>query len=1001
MAIFNQSERSISVNSTGQTVDSSQSQNESVKSTDSDRIARLCQGSRSSLAFDEGKISPASKKEEHDITKKTTPPRSKFARDSRFRMKRLSSGDGSSGEEENDAKQKQPMSRLDTIYAKQPAVEEDTNRTTSRITMDAAPPTTRKSGARRLTEGSANRFSLTGIDDALKTRSLKMKTNVYGRPNSGRSLISEEMNASKNWESMDILRDAAAEANGEDLDAEIDAMFSLKNSSQSREPLLDSMISKSDDEKEENDDDDDESESDIKNMMEALSRFSSANEEESISTAISQRRNSLPSNTVQLSTIKDIPVIIETVKSQPSDVKVIERAFQSLFLLATENDPEGHLARQEILDKGGMETMILSLWHHMQSSTILLALFQALWAISADETDNSDIAISQLQETRALEGLLFAMQTHATDMSIQESGCDLITRMTGLLPFDSPEFKSAVLLLAGNIKNMDTNCKAYSSCLDALNSLCQLSDENKLSFAKAGSDCHDSIIRGMTSSELETRELSCELFWCVTANRAATSSLSSDGQITKKIMDALKGVARTKASVHFYGASCGTLANLALDASNHSLMIDLPTVQVLCESIYVYGSEDVNSAACTALANLSASKDIRNDLVSQGGIPALFSAMKACSNNVDIQNEVLRALNNLCDSSKDGMSAIVGDLELIITTYFRHNTKYIQQITCSIINRLSLNEECRKVLVKVTQTFNALAKIMKANHMKKLVLKAACSALSNLSKEEDIIQILLSKPFSALAIDAMDVCPDCEELQTDACTFLMNMGLNKHLIYAQSVNGSSNPEASVEICSAEGIHCIIKAMQTFPTSASLQQAACGAINAITKGDAHKDLALNAGVVDVILYSLLVHPDDLKVLENAMDCLVSLSLRSTKIIANAGGISTVTETLRSNQSSVDLIISGSRFIQNMAIADREYANEALSTVTPILNCMKGNPNHIKLVEESCKALRCLVLKSESCKDKVLSSGGVAIIEKTIEENSTSRRWQTLLLDELLE
>ena len=968
MAQLYKSENSMSLQSTGEISHTSQSEAASVQSSDSDRINRLCQGSRSSMYdVEDLKKSPRNEKQSSVAAATTStattaaksPQRKQRERSekNRFSLARLSIDEGAKG-----------AKKLPHLP----------NNRRSTVDMD----TKRKAGV----QNEGNRFSLTN------PRPGQQPMRQFNS-----SALSQELDASKNWDSTDILRDAAAEANGVDLDAKIDAMFGLPKSmptKQIRETVFDSMISKSSSEELDEEDDD------VNNMIAALTQFSSANQEEAIATTITQRRQSLQGpKTVQLSTIKDIPVILQTVKSKPNDQKCIERAFQSLFLLATDPDPEGRLARQVTMANDGMETLVLAIWHHMQSTQVILALFQALWAISADdESSSSDtLSIGKLLDCRALEGILFAMQQHATDMNIQESGCDLITRMTEKLPFDTPDFKLLVLLLSKNIQGMGTNTKAYSSCLDALNALCQLSSENKVAFAKAGNDCHNAIIRGLMSSEcpsLDTRELACELFWCVTADRNAASAISPDSLLSKQIIDALKSVPRTKASVHFFASACGTLANLGLDQDNHSKMINLAVVQVLCEAIYVYDfSEDVISAACTALANLSSSKDVRDDMVSQGSLPALLSAMKATSNNVNIQSEVFRALNNLSETSLDGKLAIVSDLELIITTYFRHDgVKYMQQVTMSILNWLSSDYKCRKSMITTTTTFNALAKIMKANPTKKMVLKTACSALGNVSKEEEIIPILLSKGFTALVIDAMDAYPNCEELQENACNFLMNMG-------------SNGPEATIGICSGEGVQCLVRAMQAFPTTATLQQASCRALCSISKGptptiaEAHKDMLLATGAAEVIIYALLVHPTDMNVIEHAMNVLASLSSsrKGTKTIADAGGISTVIETMKVNPSSTDIIPSGARFVQSMALADLEYANECVGAIAPILFCMNEHPDCQPLIEDSCKALRCLVLKSESCKDRVITANGVAIIEKT--RRTASQRWQTLLLDEL--
>lgn len=997
VAHFSNSERCMSLND-----DASQA-GASVQTSDSDRISRLCQGSRSSLLMEVEKpptrdSSPITKTPSKDgdrwgsasSKKQRSQPQRKLgehADSNRFCPKRLSSSPNCSEDEKTSNRRTYPGRRNGFDPGRKKGVQKDGNRF-SLNQLDSK-------GMKLGQEKESNRFSLT---------ERQRRTTVCGMPPN----LQMEMNASKNWDSMDILRDAAAEANGEDLDAEVDALFGLlaeqnEGSTPPRNPTIAGRrISDETFERSVNSSGGElDYEDEVNVMANVLSKSSSAHEEAALATTIKQRRKSASSEdgggAIRLSSIKDIPVIIQAVKSRPTDKKCTERAFQSLFLLATDPDPKGSLARKEILAEGGMETLVSAMWDHMQNSHVLLALFHALWSISVFSGDDKASA-SKIRECGVLEGLLFAMQSHAKDLSIQESGCDLITRLTGLLPKDTPEFKSAVVVLSNNIKSIDdTHTKAYSSCLDALNSLCQLSDENKREFAKAGNDCHSAIIRGLASSEspsMETRELACQLFWCVTSDRTAVSVLSLNGLLSKKIVDALKSVPRAKSSVHFYGAACGTLANLALDPNNHSKMIDLGVVPILCEAIYVYDfSVDVNSAACTALANLSASRggDIRKCIASQGGIPALFSAMKSTSDNPNVQSEAFRALHNLCESSSDGKHDIVADLEIIITAFFRHEgVKYIQQITCSILCRLSGDEKCRKSMIMLSGTFDALAKIMKSNPQKKLVQKAACSTLRNLSTEEAVIPIFLSKGFDSLVIDAMDTFGDSEELQECACTFLMNMG-------------SHSPEASVEICSGEGIHCIVKSMQTIPTSASLQQASCGALYAITKVDAHKNMAISAGAVDAVICLMLVHPTEIKVLENAVNVLANLSSlkKCTETIAYAGGISTVMEIMRSNPSSTGLILSGSRFIQNMALSSRAYADEALGGITPILGCMDEHPDCAKLVEESCKALRCLVLKSESCKDRVINADGVAVIERTMEENSTSQRWQMLLLDELFQ
>jgi len=1008
---FNASEQSISL-ADGDTA----SITPTIQSNDSDRILRLFQGSRGNLMMEVGKSPPRGDRsslavksllsKEGDVRRASAAQKLRGSQRGSW-LRRLSSPNCSDDEKDgSDGSGRSGRGRSANNNSGRRRTRKE-KRDPNRFSLTQInKPQVSKSGI-GVEKGDSNRFSFCQ----------QKQSTADDMPVD----LQVEMNRSKNWDSMDILRDAAAEASGVDPDAQVDALFGLVGGVEEqmippphpprktsngfrRRPSIEeeaSEISASEGVGRK-----DHEEDKVSIMASTLSRgLSSAHDDAAMATAITERRKSVDGRDVQyggsaihqrgLSSVKDIPVIIQAVRSRPMDKKCTERAFQSLFLLATEPDPDGSLARKEILTNGGMETLVSAIWDHMQNSQVLLALFHALWAILVFNEED-EAFISEIPESGVLEGLVFAMQSHATESGIQDSGCDLITLLSGLLPADTPEFKSAVVLLCTTVKGIDVrDAKAYSSCLDALNSLCQLSDENKREFAKAGRDCHSAIIRGLTSGDhasLETQELACQLFWCVTSDRAAVAVLSSNSELLllRKIIDALKSVPCAKSSVHFYSAACGTLANLALAPNNHSKMTDLGVVPILCEAIYIYHfSVDVTSAACTALANLSASRDIRKSIASQGGTPALFSAMKSNLVNVNVQSEAFRALHNLCESSSDGKQAIAADLEIIIRSFFRHEgVKYIQQITCSIFCRLSGDEICRKKMMRVPGTYDAMVKIMKSNPKKKLVQKAACSVLRNLSKEEEITPTLLSKGFDSLVIVAMDTYSDSEELQECACTFLMNIG-------------SSSPEALVEICSGEGITCIIKSMQTIPTSASVQQASCGALYAITNVDAHKNIAISAGAVDAVIYLMLVHPNEIKVLENAVNVLVNLSSlrKCTRTIANAGGISTVTEIMRSNPTSTGLILGGSRFIQNMSLSRREYADEALGGITPILGCMDEHPDCSKLVEESCKALRCLVLKSETCRDRLITADGIAVIEKTMKENSGSQRWQTLLLDEL--
>lgn len=173
-------------------------------------------------------------------------------------------------------------------------------------------------------------------------------------------------------------------------------------------------------------------------------------------------------------------------------------------------------------------------------------------------------------------------------------------------------------------------------------------------------------------------------------------------------------------------------------------------------------------------------------------------------------------------------------------------------------------------------------------------------------------------------------------------------------------------------------------MQIIPESSSVQLATCKALNSIIlESEAHMKIAMSLGVVDATICLILVHPHDVMVLQEAIKVLGNLcDLKSClDEMAEKGGITTVIDAMRSNSSSVELIITGAGFIRSM---NAQYADASSGCIIPIISCMNSHPESKELIVESCCALKSLVAKSEYCKERVLVANGRSILEKIITE-----------------
>ncbi|KAL7520391.1 hypothetical protein ACHAWX_005118 [Stephanocyclus meneghinianus] len=496
----------------------------------------------------------------------------------------------------------------------------------------------------------------------------------------------------------------------------------------------------------------------------------------------------------QLASIDDIPIIIQCIKMHPTQ-NCIERAFQTLFLLATEADPEGSFARRDILLRGGIELLHASLLQHANSEDAVVALFHALWAMCffGSDGESSEAVMVKVHELRVLEGVLCALKSHCENVMIQEMGYDLIDRFVAV-PLPETQLKLVLSVLLHNLQCVNSN--TFTLGMHTLNFLCQKEDESKLEVAQYLSN-NKAILEMLKSktTTLESRHLIMELLWCITSVLASVSILSEDNlSIAMEVMVAVEEVPRSRNTASFHESACGVLANFAMLEKNHVKMNDVGAVHFLCEEIYAFASSEyVQIASCTAIANLSTS--LKKSLLVEDGVNALFFSMKSAPDNLAVQSEALRALLSLCQESP---AAFASGIDIILSSFHCHsNVKYIQQVTCSILCKLSTNEKCRVSMIRSWGTFDSIIKIQKLNSTDESIQTTAICLLRNLTFEKSIIPIILNRGFVQVILKAMDSYPNSAQLQENACHVFL-------------ILASFSSEAKVQICSDGGLHRMVK-----------------------------------------------------------------------------------------------------------------------------------------------------------------------------------------------
>jgi len=471
-------------------------------------------------------------------------------------------------------------------------------------------------------------------------------------------------------------------------------------------------------------------------------------------------------------------------------------------------------------------------------------------------------------------------------------------------------------------------------------------------------------------------------------NKAKTADHSDiSGLSAGDIIDSLRGYSSTESPAcrAFFEAACGRLANLALITDNHSQLVELGVVQVLCDALHMHStSKEVSLVCCRALANLAASSLTRKS-IGHGFINDLFACIRAEFDCPEVDQEAFRALCGLSDSSTEAKQIISCDLDTIIATFYLYQAdKYIQTATCSILQRLSQDVFCRTMLMACPEIFDVVGSIIQANPNEETIEIQACSLLRNLSVEENGDSTLRSASFVPFVMIAMSAHVSSEELFENACFFLSTVGMKQ-------------PKGFGALCTEEGIKRIISALQIDDTSASILEACCLTLYAaVNDSDEHKKLCLSTGAIDAIICLIMVHPHATSLLEAALAVLVSLSSKKKYVaaIANSGGIGSVVVSMRSNPTCSGIIKNGSRFITNVVKTDTAFANEAVPAVVPILACISEGIHDQTLIEELCKSLHYLVITSENWADRIITADGIDVIERAMKDNKSN----TSIVDE---
>ena len=686
----------------------------------------------------------------------------------------------------------------------------------------------------------------------------------------------------------------------------------------------------------------------------------------------------------------DIPVLVNLLNSSNGGDHVM--AIQSLADIVWEY---GQQAKVNITDHNGLEGLTQSMWTSMADASVQEAALNLIFALAAssDGVAARDVLIGKSAED-AVDALLIVMQTHLTVENIQHAGCGILACLSAATSNNSSVDDAS---LSGALVSVVSAMEAHRNSrgiqewgIRALYNQCVYSrhaESNKRSLAKSGMEenkCGAAVIyRAIEITEeddMVTVEWACRLYWCLSASEDVAEFLTVTHHPIQVILEALQRYHQVTEAAGLLEAIFGALANLVKVRENYKIVDPTVLFLVVKAAQSQHTNEDLLIEACALIANLvSLSSDNAVVAVNADAIDVIFNALQAFPENVSMFEEAMRCLTCLSVASEDAKGYLCTRVVLSFLANMHSDSAFGQEMFVNLMGSIMTRDGPQHTII-AHGGVDMLLSAMRAHPNDRRVQEAGCLAVRNLACHGDEDMRIDFRETINCITQAMAKHESSESIQLNGCCTLWNVASKGHL----------GEGVGFELSDKEMIQYIVKAMQTHMESASVLEMACGALCSKINGSPQgkKDL-VESGGLDAVTCVLVMHPNESAALEKAFGVLscMSASTDFAEDVANAQCMSNVVEAMRANNSCITLLEFGCLVLRNIILLRAEHVSEASSVVGTILNAMGEHPDAVGFQREACSLLWAMAAVSDTCKSKVLSLDGIAVLLNCLEHNSS--------------
>lgn len=345
-----------------------------------------------------------------------------------------------------------------------------------------------------------------------------------------------------------------------------------------------------------------------------------------------------------------------------------------------------------------------------------------------------------------------------------------------------------------------------------------------------------------------------------------------------------------------------------------------------------------------------------------GAVLAVVAALRMQTHDPSLQKSGCRAL---CYLAIGGAGEVVaqGGLSALLSAMSQQiGNVNVQQYGCGALQNISVKAKHHAALVSQGATSAIMAAIRNHSGDTK-VQQLGVGTLKNLTLTNDTKSKIATIGAISLIIESsMD-----RGHASDTKTQLLAIGALKNL--------AARDDFRKKITEKSGIKAIITAMKEHLNSASIQQEGCAALLNLSMMKENREPIGSDGIPTVI-QSMERHKNNPKVVNNACGLLWSLSANKSNksFISSNNGISVVVECMQGCPEDADAQQSGTLLLGNMAtISSCRVSIVQCGGIASAIRGMKRFPDNAQVQKYACRFLANASVDPE-CKKAIVQHGG---------------------------